>query len=74
MALTFELSGRSRQGAWAAERMMTLAAPRPKCPAGGGLLKRGVSRHHYYAFNSASKSLTRDENSRSISQNKRRHM
>ena len=31
--LTFELSRPRRRGAWAARRMMTLAASRPKCPA-----------------------------------------
>jgi len=42
--LTFELSGPQRRGAWAAMRMMTLAASRPKCPAGGGPLERRVMR------------------------------
>jgi hypothetical protein len=40
--LTFELSGRHRQGAWAARRMMCLSAARPKCLAGGGPLERRV--------------------------------
>jgi hypothetical protein len=40
--LTFELSGGRREGAWAARRMMTLAASRPKRLAGGRPLERGV--------------------------------
>ena len=34
--LTFELRGRSRNGAWPARRMMTVSASRAKCQAGGG--------------------------------------
>ena len=45
VCLTFELSGRHRQGAWAARRMMTQTASRPKRLAGGGPLERRVSRH-----------------------------
>jgi hypothetical protein len=41
-SLTFELSGGRRRGAWAARRMMTLAALRPKCLAGGSPLERRV--------------------------------
>jgi hypothetical protein len=40
--LTFELSGRHRQGAWAARPTMCTAASRPKCLAGGGPLERRV--------------------------------
>jgi len=43
--LTFELSGGCRRGAWAARRMMTLAASRPKCLAGGRPLERTVRPH-----------------------------
>jgi hypothetical protein len=45
--LTFELSGRNREGAWAARRMMTQTASRPKCLAGGGPLERRVRQHFY---------------------------
>ena len=47
--LTFELSGGHWQGAWEAERKMTLAASRSKCPAGGSLLERRV-RHQCAAL------------------------
>ena len=40
--LTFELSGRRREGAWPARRMMTLAGARAKWLAGGGPLERRV--------------------------------
>ena len=40
--LTLKLSGCRRQGAWAARRMMPLAASRPKCLAGGSPLERPV--------------------------------
>jgi hypothetical protein len=40
--LTFELSGRHREGAWPAQRMMTLAVARAKRLAGGGPLERRV--------------------------------
>jgi hypothetical protein len=42
--LTFELSGRHRQGALAARRMIGLSASRPRCPAGGGPLEQRVRR------------------------------
>ncbi len=44
-ALTFELSGRRREGAWPAQRMMTLAGARAKCLAGGCPLERRVRPH-----------------------------
>jgi hypothetical protein len=40
--LTFELSGRSRHGAWAARRSIDQGVARPKCHAGGGPLERRV--------------------------------
>ena len=40
--LTFELSGRNRQGAWAASPMISTTGSRPKCLAGGGPLERRV--------------------------------
>jgi hypothetical protein len=41
--LTFELSGRHRQGAWAARCMMNaVGSARPRCLAGGGPLERRV--------------------------------
>jgi hypothetical protein len=43
--LTFEVRGRSRDGAWPAKRMMTASASRAKCHAGGGPLDRGVRPH-----------------------------
>jgi hypothetical protein len=43
--LTFELSGRHRQGSWAARRMIFLTASRPKGLVGGGPLERKVRRH-----------------------------
>jgi hypothetical protein len=46
--LTFELSGRHRQGAWAARRMICMTASRPKRLAGGGPLERRVRPHFRY--------------------------
>lgn len=43
--VTFELSGRSRRGAWAARPMISMTASRPKCLAGGGPLERRVRPH-----------------------------
>ena len=43
--LTFELSGRHRQGAWAASPMISTTGSRPKRLAGGGPLERRVRRH-----------------------------
>ena len=44
--LTFELRGRSREGAWPVQRMMTLAGARAKRLAGGGpWLERRVRPH-----------------------------
>lgn len=44
-SLTFELRGGRREGAWPAQRMMTVAGARAKCLAGDRPLQRRVRPH-----------------------------
>jgi hypothetical protein len=66
-SLTFELSGRHRQGAWPAQRMMTLAVARAKRLAGGGPLERRVRHHLPSPMHARSTALQRPPASRHLS-------